>query len=504
MRRYTRDPFDALFTQFTWPLSLVRERACSTIAELVADPASRTCALTHLLSWLKEQDLESIEANGLLILLRAQSLNSSVPLPEVSTLSNHLSRPSVLSWLLIEELYPGKGYPLEDSLHHSGEPSPSFVVSPLFHQQRENLLPPIYSYMAETIEGRGHFPFVRQWAYEWDQMAGHLEVAPSTKAFDYWLTKTSDGEHYVASDPIMSEVYRSAYLRALARMADLGGLTRTDLSFLTALACPVDLDLWQLRPSARPPWWPQGKTTTSEFDSSIGIIWDQMADLWTQQQNTEWTLAEASGFIRRDTSVYEMEILGVFQKCLGPEEPKLTDVVDWYHNKNAVSLHCPNPLRCRGTAETQPLGRLAHESGDWTMIPAAQSAHIAGNPPRWQSWRISRHVWLPTPGIVTSDAVTFGLDNDRIIARFGDIEAGRWFDWTDGLSDRIAEPLPPPSGQALQMPRRLIANFAKETNSTFCWICRLTVYYRKQTYEEYSEYTDCRAFGASHVIKPRD
>ena len=81
MKRYTREPLDVLFTQFTWPLSFVRERACSAIAELIADPASWAHTLKHLLSWLKEQELESIEANGLLILLRAKSLNASVPYP---------------------------------------------------------------------------------------------------------------------------------------------------------------------------------------------------------------------------------------------------------------------------------------------------------------------------------------------------------------------------------------------------------------------------------------
>ena len=333
---------------------------------------------------------------------------------------------------------------------------------------------------------------------------GRLQIAPSTKAFNYWLTKTSDGEHYVASDPKISEVYRSAYLRALARMAATGCIKRRDLSFLTALACPVDLDLWQLEPSARPCWWPQGKAPTSELDSSIGAIWDQVADLWEHQRDSEWRLAQASGFIRRDSSVYEMEIFGIFQKCLGPEEPKLADIANWYRVDNAISVYCPNHLRCRGTAEEVSLKHLAYQTGDWTMIPAAQSAHAAGNPPRWQSWRIYRHVWLPTPCLNTNELVTFGLDRNLIITRFGDSEAGRWFDWGDGLGDRVSEPLPPPSGQALQIPQQLIAEFAQATSSTFCWVCRLTVYYRKETYEEYSVYSDHRGFGASHVIKPKD
>ena len=105
MNSHPRDPLDLLFTQFTWPLSLVRERACSALAELIVDPASRPWALAHLLSWLKEQELESLEANGILILLRAQSLNPNLPPPEPSTLSKHISHPSLLSWLLTRELF---------------------------------------------------------------------------------------------------------------------------------------------------------------------------------------------------------------------------------------------------------------------------------------------------------------------------------------------------------------------------------------------------------------
>ena len=123
--------------------------------------------------------------------------------------------------------------------------------------------------------------------------------------------------------------------------------------------------------------------------------------MWNQQQDAEWVLAEASGFVRRDSSVYEMEILGVFQKCVGPEQPELADIVDWYHD-TALTVHCPNPLRCRGTVKKEPLEGLVHVSGDWSIVPATQSAHAAGNAPRWQSWRIWRHVWLPTPVVYRS------------------------------------------------------------------------------------------------------
>ena len=63
-----------LFTQLTWPSGLVRERACVQIAKLLLDPEYSGETRARLIAWMKSQNLESVNALGLLPFLLRDSI----------------------------------------------------------------------------------------------------------------------------------------------------------------------------------------------------------------------------------------------------------------------------------------------------------------------------------------------------------------------------------------------------------------------------------------------
>ena len=81
----------------------------------------------------------------------------------------------------------------------------------------------------------------------------------------------------------------------------------------------------------------------------------------------------------------------------------------------------------------------------------------------------------------------------------GDDIVAKWFDWLDGLTERYSVQLPMPTGQCLQIRAKTIDDFAMTTGSSFCWICCLTAYHRKDTFQLYQEIRDYREYGCSRI-----
>src|SRR5690242_17379848 len=106
----------------------------------------------------------------------------------------------------------------------------------------------------------------------------------------------------------MTEAYRSAFLRTLAWASGDRGVHLGEVLFLAARACPIDFELWPLRPSRRPGWWPYSGKTNASIDVGPGEIWQQIALLWERQYKSQplepngaigadSILASANGFI---------------------------------------------------------------------------------------------------------------------------------------------------------------------------------------------------------------
>lgn len=490
-----------LFRRLTWPSGLVRERACAAIAaQLVQqDPGGPTRA--YLLRWIAEQNLESVAALGLLVLTRARIEDGEYPLPPAGELSSLVSKPSILSWMLVKELLPESGEELRESLRHSETAPPDFAPDPAFQKYIHAYVPPIYEMWASTIEKRERIPFVRQWAYEWTSLLVETGLDVTETPLNFWLRTDPGKERYAAADMAVSEVYRSAYLRALAWAHSNEALSRNNALNFAAQTCPVDLELWKLPLRTVPDWWVRATEPEGKIDTVPAQIWEQVERLWEQQQSgeKEWVVAQASGLVHQGATIYNLEIYGLFQRFFSPEPPDLGEITEWCRSEVEFSCGYRSYLRFKGQAAQTSVNDFAEVFGGWSVVPSAGKGESV-SPMRWQYWRMYRSLWLPAP-YLGYPSIAFEVEEGSL--RFSDEEEiiGRWHDWTDGLGEKMSEEIPPATGQYLQIRRERLERFAQATNSVFCWVCRLTGWHREHRYESHKAFADYREFGATRILR---
>ena len=482
-----------LFSRLTWPSGMVRERACVVIADLLINSQWTEIVQKHLIRWMKAQTLESIVAIGLLVFLRAKIQDSGFVIPPAEELSSACHRSSVLSWMLMNELMPNNVPSLNWATLNSGSAPENFQTDPFFTKYSRTFLPPIYTDSAKQIEARSRVPFVRQWAFEWHRILQNIGKQPSTDPLYFWGNEHSD--HYVAIDFELSEVYRSAFLRALAWAVMVGALSVTDAEYFALKTCPIDLGLWRLKSTSQPIWWPKADEREGRPNTIPAEIWKQVEALWNRQQakGDKWIVAEASGRVFETTTIYDLEIFGIFQACQGPSAPNLDELINWYKWRN-YAQHDACSLCFEGIVERTSPDTLAQNFGDWSVLPVACRI-LPYTIPRWQFWRIYRGIWLPAP-FLSCNPLTFRCSDDALIADDGEKIIGKWTDWTKGLREKITANLSPATGQHLLVQRENIETFAEESNLVFCWVCRLTGYHRKYDYEPYEQFVEYRQFGS--------
>jgi len=227
-----------LFTQLTWPSGLVRERACVQIATLLLDPEYSGEARSRLFAWMKSQNLESVNALGLLPFLRARLDQSDFTFPHLEEIASVVVKPSLLSALLLHE-FSGDEVPVLLEAMHSGEVPPDFAVNPFFSKYVKTFLPPYFDYLAGLIEEGEVIAFRRHWSFEWQQLVEETGVKLTDRNLYLWFGSHSEKERVLGTDTKLSEVYRSAFLRSLAWAVASDRLGVNDAIVFAVETCPV-------------------------------------------------------------------------------------------------------------------------------------------------------------------------------------------------------------------------------------------------------------------------
>jgi hypothetical protein len=497
-----------LFSRLVWPSPLARERACTAIAHLLADPAHAPSVKDFFLHWLRGQHHESVCGLALLALLWAKiDGGGTCPIP-ASDVRGSLPWPSLQSSLLLAEYEPEAV--VQDAVGdwHSGDPPDSFTCRPFFGEHVRNFLPGFYNNWAAEIEQRMLVPFRRQWAYEWEVVLQRRPFELSVTPLSYWIGYQEADERCIAVDTPLSEAYRSAYLRTLAWAVDTRGMDRDAATFRAAETVAVDLELWPLRPGARPGWWPAA-TSDAPLETGPGDIWPAVDELWRRQQagdppwGADWVLAYADGRVRGGDTPYDLSAVAFFQRPLGKGDPHVGEVFDWcaQGGETLLSPITSSPLRFAGTVHPARVWDLATQFGGWSIVPAVGRFAPAGSFSRWQWWRWHRGMWGLAASL-TADGYTFRRNGNSLAFESGGQEIGRWSDWTEELSERLAPNTVPATGQLLLIRREVADRFAMEHQSRLCWLARLTAFCRQHQYELYQPFHDDRAYGASRIVLP--
>lgn len=592
----TEAHFRMLLSRLVWPSPLVQERACRALATLLRDESQRDDAWHHLRRWMQTRTIEMDSVAGLLVLARVTIEEGGLPvlfpgrpapqsaspspassLPPITEVIESLSRPSLLSWLLLRDTYRRPDLPLEEgstqSLRlHSGSPPDDFEPSFYFLRYCTQYVPGVFNYLAEEIDKNG-LHFKRQWSFEWQQMSEQAGIEKNSTSLHFWLGGDQGKEYHTAALPRMGQVFRSAFLRTLAWAYENKILGAGDVFGMTAKMRPVDLELWAIEPTSRPIWWPRAeeeviKALPDEPEAQSALlssrrpaelqplnraptdIWQQVEHLWNRSAhfqscgnllegkdfnpNSSWQLMAAQGPVIQGDSFYFLEIVGFFQRCVGHKVPDADAIAQWLAGGTKAEhfAHTQEPLThatgfqvwggngspLRYCGNIKPEDGEGKRFGGWEMLAGARQLQGWAQM-SWQFWRQRPCFWLPAPCLLPQptgqNRITFGCeslettgtslkkgDMNCLIVRVGDTELGNWLDWTDGLRETTVGDLPSLTGQRLLVPRAIIEDFEKESESTFCWLCRITGYVRNSGYDIFKTWSESRVLGASLLMRP--
>lgn len=487
-----------LLSRLMWPAAPVSERAADALAGLLVADETSTETLDALLSWLGEQKLESATALGLLSLVRAADCDPAFVPPPSERLAQAIARPSILSQMLLEELDRAGPEPLDWSRLHSPDAPDGFVPSPFFDKYLGAFIPPVYALRASQIEQRALVPFTRQWAFEYRRLMEEMGLRESASALNF--RGREHEEHYGPFNTRLSEVYRSSYLRTLAWTVARGGLTEAEARKLAVGTCPIDLDLWRVRMTSPPHWWPGPIESTEHIDTIPAQVWSAVDTAWRVQCNLATTrlIVRAGGRVHEGGVVYDLDIFGAFQRKSGASQPEPADIAAALENE--VVPHRPQGLRFAGELGWVEPEAVAMEMDDWIVVPASAITHPASSMP-WQSRRAWRGLVLPMPYLAGRDA-SFRCVSDAVeVVAEGQVVA-TWHDWSFRLREIDLANLSPSTGFVLEVNRELVEAVEAGTGMAFIWVCKLTGYHRRHTYQRYETFSNYYVFGARRIVLP--
>jgi len=486
---------DLLFARLTWPSLMVRERTCNAIAELLVDPGETLQLRAGLLRWMHSQQLESVVLFGLLILIRARILDATFEVLPLENILRANKKPSILSFILLRELgYGNVSEPDLKTMHLPNCPD-SYETGAFFKKYVSSFLPPAYEAKAIEIENEHDLRFLRHWAFESESILE--EHGRSTSHEPLYFGGRPEQDHYDGVDYFLSEVYRSAYLRTLAWAAGGNGFSEKDASYYAVQTCPIDPSLWNVRPVEKPCWWPLVVKKESIIDTRIADIWSGVEQLWERGDGIRpgRYLAQASGRVCNEETVYDLEIRGIFQRSRGGQTPELGNVF-----KRACSQvnYYPKLIGLDSFIYGDGVSNYAVKCSDWEFFPVA--CYIwPYTTPRWQFYRLRRLIWIPAP-FLAKDRFAITCKRDQIVISEGDDMIGEWLDWNWNLREKNTANLTPATGECLFVEKQIVDDFVAKHKCTFAWVCQIVQYHRDSIYHKYKEHRHYNGYGTTRII----
>ncbi len=479
--------------RLSWASGLVRERACVEIARLLQDVHYGSRVEERLLAWITAQQFENLAAIGLLAFCHARDLGAHAPLADL--VSQAVKRPSILSWILQRDLNPSIAEP-DLFVMHSGTADSRFSPDPFFMKHIKAAVPPIYEIMANRLSDRYGISLSNQWAYEWSCLHKELARAPRVPDVYFWVHHGS--KRLVALDVVESEFYLSAFLRALAWATSRGRISTSVACYYACQLCPINLDLWLVKPGSQPDWWPKGNEPSSIVDTTPGDVLATLTKLWSAQSSIEWCIAEASGVVREGEVTYDIEITGVIQTCAGPVQPDME--VFYRRCRRSAVMTSSKMLRLEGEVPYESEADCKIPDADWSAWPLSASLDTVSML-RWQWWRGQRDIWAPAPWLIES-GYTVNLSEQEIEYRTSGVTFARWTDWMHRFTELAAPNMPSSTGQVLLIRRDLIEQAADLRQGNFAWLCKWRAYRRKTTYsEDVEESSGLLTFGVTQIVR---
>ena len=240
---------DLLLNRLLWPVPLVRWRAARGLRDLMEDPTTRVRTTDALLVALKSAALESDACTILTVLLMVR--NDAVP--DLLTVRDHLLQPSILAEIILQEIY-GTVAGTDWWRGHSGPPFLGFQASSYFEEHQTHHVPVVLSTNMSALEGKSGLPFMRQWAFEWQQLCDRTDARFTE--FPYYFCDFGEARDGIIGQfsPRQSELYRSAYLRSFSIAVSEWGFSQREAGYYVSELLPSIRGLFEFDPVGRPEW----------------------------------------------------------------------------------------------------------------------------------------------------------------------------------------------------------------------------------------------------------
>lgn len=491
--------YNLLFERLTWPNLTVREKAAIQTYKLLKESQTDVFIWDLFFQWIKTQGIETEITNILTIFLRLDD-DKLVDKDTFEKICETVTRPSILSHLMLQEMSHANNLAIPWSELHSGNPVSTFVVEEYFDKYKMGYVPPIYDINAKKLERDYLISFQQQWAYEWNQIVARENLEKISPPH-YFIGNSSESMR-ILFDTKQSEAFRSAFLRALAWAVDINGLSESLAVLLAWDNCPLDIGLWQVSSISKPEWCLIKLTIDSDIDTKFGQMSGHVDELWENhgQGHSSQILAQASGLVHyEDHDIYNIEIMGFFQKFEGGEDPSNAEVLSMLNPGTALHTKLMRPS-IKGEVQLARVDEHLDRLSGWTILPAIFRLSSIIRFPRWQADIYQRGVWIPAPYIFKESIEIFPTEHS-LETLVNKQNAANWQTWNSLMTDKWYADVPPPVGTSLWINTTHIDEFREKHKFNFCWLVKLSCFFRESGYNAFEEVNLYKTYNITKVIQ---
>lgn len=466
------------------PSRMVQERACWSLAGLLANAETYDATARALFDWHAAEPLELRSCVLLAVLHLARTAHAASTDACVDVARRADLVPSIGADVLLRE-FGGDGATLAASLNyrtwHSQRPTEGFSGVEDFTLTVGAHLAPIFCEWASRLDRLG-IPFSRQWEWEAVGLARQQDLSLRLNAhFDYHYRGGADGLALAINDRL-SVVLRSAYLRALHWSIDEAAL-KVDRAEIHArrVAVMADPALWAVRPSERPDWWPEDPGDADGLDTLGEAVGQAVRDRLEKRDRAEAEiLLFAAGPVgNRPRFRAELVIRAFLQSAYGPLKPHQEELAElpW--------IGCaPVPPRLSLPGSYTTFEGCAGFVRHWVVAPLAWWLQVDAH-----EWllpeRQSRGIHMPATWLL-SGAPTIDTEPGQVRITLGDQPVARYRYWHDELRERCYYGAGSRVGGEL-LARREWLEPQLLAGATLCWVVTLSIAQRGEYEEQFGK-----------------
>lgn len=236
-----------LFAQLEHPAVALEWWAAQALARLLTNDAYCDLVAARLFESLRHASSE-IETAELLFVAALARDSQAI---SVKHLACHISRPSLLSELVLASLDSSHSMDLSGCGRTLAAPD-AFVPSPDFERWHGQLIPRIFRTRMERLEEATGLSFIRQYAFEWEQLE-HVDHG-RVQDIRFWLSNISEDTGFF--NIARSRRYRSAFLRTIDFAYRNWQMPLDRAADEATLGSPAEPTFLYMKP-CRPAWLPQ-------------------------------------------------------------------------------------------------------------------------------------------------------------------------------------------------------------------------------------------------------